>query len=298
MNKSFLKEVPPMIIDFHTHIFPDRIAPATMEKLCSASHTRPFSDGTADGLCASMKQAGIDLSVVMPVATNPHQVAHVNEASARLNEQGNGLVSFACIHPDCENWAQELAHIADMSFAGIKLHPIYQGMNIDDVRFVRILARAGELGLAVMTHAGKDIGFPGEDNCTPEMLRRAVLQAGPVQLVAAHMGGWHNWERVGENLADLPTVALDTAYVLGLVRPDPVDYYSEQERVMLSDGAFVDMVRAFGSKRIYFGTDSPWRGQKEELDYICTLPLTQEEKDDILGGNAQRLLKLGGNEHE
>ena len=49
-----------MIIDFHTHIFPDKIAPSTMDKLCSASHTRPFSDGTADGLRASMRQAGIE----------------------------------------------------------------------------------------------------------------------------------------------------------------------------------------------------------------------------------------------
>jgi predicted TIM-barrel fold metal-dependent hydrolase len=171
-------------------------------------------------------------------------------------------------------------------------------MDIDDVRFVRILARAGELGLAVMTHAGKDIGFPGEDNCTPEMLRRAVRAAGPVHLIAAHMGGWHNWERVGENLADLPNVALDTAYVLGLVRPEPADYYTDEERIMLLDEEFVDMVRAFSSKRICFGTDSPWRGQKQELEYIRSLPLTEEEMTDILGGNAQRLLKLGGNEHE
>lgn len=281
-----------MIIDLHTHTFPDKIVRPTMEKLCAASHTRPFSDGTADGLRASMKRAGVDLSVVMPVATNPHQVAHVNEASARLNGQGAGLMSFGCIHPDCETWREELERIAGMGFAGIKLHPIYQGMDIDDVRFVRILARAGELGLAVMTHAGKDIGFPGQDNCTPEMLRRAVMGAGPVQLIAAHMGGWHNWDQVGECLADLPTVALDTAYVLGLVRPEPEDYYSPQERVMLSDEQFVSMVRAFGARRIYFGTDSPWRGQKQELEHIRSLPLTQEEKTAILGGNAQKLLKL------
>lgn len=287
-----------MIIDLHTHTFPDKIVRATMEKLCGASHTRPFSDGTADGLRASMKQAGVDLSVVMPVATNSHQVAHVNDASAQLNRQGEGLMSFACIHPACENWREQLDRITQMGFPGIKLHPIYQGMDIDNVHFVRILARAGELGLAVMTHAGKDIGFPGQDNCTPEMLRRAVVQAGPVQLIAAHMGGWHNWDRVGENLVDLPTVSLDTAYALGLVRPDPEDYYTAQERVMLSDEQFVSTVRAFGARRVYFGTDSPWRGQKEELDYIRSLPLTDEEKADILGGNAQRLLKLGGNEDE
>ncbi len=281
-----------MIIDLHTHIFPDKIAERTVEKLCMASHTRPFSDATADGLRRSMQAAGVALSVVMPVATNPHQVVHVNDASAQLNEQGEGLMSFGCIHPDCEQWKEELDRVVRLGFKGIKLHPIYQGMDIDDARYVRVLARAGEQGLVVMTHAGKDIGFPGQDNCTPEMLRRAVRAAGPVQLIAAHMGGWHNWDRVCDQLADLPTVGLDTAYVLGLVRPEPEDYYSPEERVMMSKEQFVSMVRTFGAQRIFFGTDSPWRGQREEVAAIEELPLTQEEKQAILGGNARKLLGL------
>lgn len=287
-----------MIIDLHTHTFPDRIVRTTIEKLCIASHTCPFSDGTANDLRRSMKEAGVDLSVVMPVATSPRQVRHVNDASARLNEQGEGLMSFAAIHPALDDWQAELDCVAEQGFCGIKVHPIYQGMDIDDPQYVRLLARAGELGLAVLTHAGQDIGFPGQDNCTPEMLRRAVKAAGPVHVIAAHMGGWHEWDRVGECLSDLPTVALDTAYVLGLVRPKPENYYSMQERQMMSDAQFVDMVRAFGAHRIYFGTDSPWRGQAQELARIRALPLLEEEKRAILGANAQKLLKLEGNECE
>ena len=281
-----------MIIDLHTHIFPDKIAEKTIEKLSWVSHTRSFTNGTADALRTSMKRSGVDLSVVMPVATNPHQVARVNDVSAKLNEQGEGLLSFGCIHPDCEDWKAELDRVARLGFKGIKLHPIYQGRDIDDPHFVRILSYAGELGLVVMTHAGKDIGFPGQDNCTPQMLRRAVKAAGPVQLIAAHMGGWHNWDRVCDQLADLPTVGLDTAYVLGLVCSEPEDYYSPEERVMMSEEQFVSMVRSFGAQRIFFGTDSPWRGQKEERAYIETLPLTPEEKRAILGENAGRLLGL------
>ena len=287
-----------MIIDFHTHTFPDHIAPIAIGKLRLTGHTCPFTDGTAADLRASMQRAGVDLSVVMPVATNPRQVPRVNDASAELNRQGNGLLSFGCVHPDCEDWYEELGRVAELGLPGIKIHPVYQGVDMDDVRFVRILARAGELGLIVMTHAGRDIGFPGQENCTPEMLRRALLQAGPVQLVAAHMGGWRNWDRVGENLSDLPNVSLDTAYALGLIRSEPEDYYTPQQRVMMSDEQFVSMVRAFGSKRILFGTDSPWRGQTEERNHIQSLPLTEAERADLLGGNARRLLKLGGNNHE
>ena len=39
-----------MIIDFHTHTYPDRIAAKTVGLLESRSGTRAHSDGTLDGL--------------------------------------------------------------------------------------------------------------------------------------------------------------------------------------------------------------------------------------------------------
>ena len=56
------------------------------------------------------------------------------------------------------------------------LHPIYQGLDFDDIRYLRILDRCGELGLIVLTHAGRDIGFPLRDHCTPEMTLNALKQ--------------------------------------------------------------------------------------------------------------------------
>lgn len=280
-----------MIVDIHTHTFPDKIAPVAMEKLEAASHTRAFTDGTAAGLQAAMDAAGVDLSVVLPVATNTHQVSRVNDASAALNRQGGGILSFGCIHPDCEDWKQELDRVAALGIKGIKLHPVYQGVDMDDARYVRILARAGELGLVVLTHAGLDLGFPGQVRCTPAMLRRAVMQAGPVKLIAAHMGGWRNWDEVGEQLADT-TVGLDTSYAMGRIAADEGNFYAPEELEMMSAEQFVQLVRAFGAQRIYFGTDSPWRGQEKSIADIKRLPLTEGEKTAILGGNACRLLAL------
>lgn len=280
-----------MIIDLHAHTFPDKIAHAAVAKLRDSSHTHPFTDGTSAGLKEAMEQAGVDLSVVLPVATNTHQVAHVNDASAKLNEREDGILSFGCIHPDCEDWKQELNRIAALGIKGIKLHPIYQGVCIDDVRYVRILARAGELGLVVVTHAGFDIGFPGQDKCAPTMIRRAVQQAGPVKLIAAHMGGWRNWDQVGEHLADT-TVGIDTSYALGRVEPEGEGHFPPGALEMMSGEQFVSMVRAFGAHRIYFGTDSPWRDHKQSIEAIEALPLTAQEKNAILGENARKLLAL------
>lgn len=282
-----------MIVDFHTHTFPDKIAAPTIQKLAAMAHTKPFSDGSAAELAGSMARAGVDRSVVLPVATAARQVPHVNDASAQLNQEwdSRGLISFGCIHPDYPDWKEELARMAALGLKGVKLHPVYQGVDLDDVRYLRIMDRAAEVGLIILTHAGLDIGFPGRVNCSPEMVLRAVRQVGPVTLVLAHMGGWRNWEQVEELLPDTQ-VYLDTSYSLGRVTPLGDGYYGPGDLALMEAEQFMRMVRLFGASRILFGTDSPWGGQGENLALLRDLPLTQGEQAAILGGNAQRLLGL------
>ncbi len=282
-----------MVIDFHTHTFPDKIAAATVAKLAAMAHIRPFSDGTAGGLSAASKAAGVGLSVVLPVATSPRQVAHINDFAARTNESTGetGLLSFGCIHPDYPEWRMELGRAAELGLKGIKIHPVYQGVDLDDPRYLRILDRAGELGLVVVTHGGSDIGYPGVERCTPEMALRAVKQVGPVKLVMAHMGGWRQWDRAEELLADT-SIWLDTSFSTGMLSPQEGDASAPEELAMLDEAGFLRMVRAFGAERILFGTDSPWSGQRESIDWIQALPLAEEEKAAILGDNARRLLGI------
>ena len=282
-----------MIIDIHTHTFPDKIAAATLDKLKHLSHTIPFTDGTAAGLAASMARAGVDRSVVMPVATSPRQVPHVNDASARMNELGaqTGVLSFGCMHPDFDGWKEELARVRDLGLKGIKLHPQYQDTDFDDPRYLRILDRCGELGLVVLTHAGLDIGMPGKDNCAPEMVARVLEQVGPVKLVLAHMGGWRQWDRV-EALLPETGVYLDTSFSLGEITPLDDGHYRPGDLPLLDEAAFLRMVRRFGPDRILFGTDSPWDDQETALARLRALPLEKSELDAILGGNARKLLEL------
>ena len=278
-----------MIFDIHTHTFPDKIARSTIEKLQSMCHTVAYVNGTEAALTASMASTGVDGCLVLPVATSARQVVHVNDASARMNDAGpeTGLWSFGCMHPDFDGWKEELARIAQLGMKGVKLHPIYQGVDFDDLRYLRILDRCGELGLAVLTHAGRDIGFPDRDHCTPEMTLRALRQEGPVKLILAHMGGWREWDRV-EALLPETGVYLDTAFALGRISPLGDGYYGPSDLPLMEVEQFVRMVRKFPG-RVLFGTDSPWRDQTEGIALIEELPLTREEKDGILGGCAQRL---------
>ena len=282
-----------MIVDIHTHTFPDKIAARTVDKLQSMSHTHPFTDGSVQALRASMAAAGVDRSVVVPVATNAHQVPHVNDASIALNEQGGGVLSFGCMHPDFDGWKTELSRLSENGVKGIKLHPVYQEVYFDDPRFLRILDRCAEVGLLVLTHAGRDVGFPdAADYVSPQRIASAMRQTDSVTLICAHMGGWRQWDDV-ERLLPETGVFIDTSFALGQMTPNGDGYYPTSESLqLLSEAQFIRIVRAFGAERVLFGTDSPWGGQAESLRRFRALPLTDAESAAILGGNAQKLLGL------
>ena len=74
-----------MIIDFHTHVFPDKIAKRTIELLAEKGGNPPFSDGSINGLLCEMEKAGADISVTLPVMTNPAQFDSVTRFAAEIN---------------------------------------------------------------------------------------------------------------------------------------------------------------------------------------------------------------------
>lgn len=280
-----------MIIDFHTHTFPERIAARAIEGMQQKSHAAAFASGTVSELNLAMTDAGVDISVVLPVATNPAKLTSVNDVSIASTGK-DGLIYFGAMHPMAANWNEELTRLHASGIQGIKLHPFYQGVDIDDIRTLRILGRAAELGMIAVIHAGNEIAYPGEVRCSPEMAASAIKQLGGADhLIFAHMGGWKNWDRVADHLA-ATRCYIDTAISLGAIMPLDDGYYSASDLPLLSEAAFVELVHAFGAERVLFGTDSPWACQRTEVQRILALGLTQQEKENILCANAERILRL------
>jgi len=264
-----------MIIDFHTHTFPDKIAKASIESLSERSGITPYTDGTVAGLEKSMKEGEVDLSVILPVVTRPSQFETVNRVAAKLCEEKPHLISFGGIHPDCPNIRKKIREIKSLGLKGIKIHPAYQEVYMDDIRYLRILEAATEEGLIVSVHAGVDIGLPEPVYAAVEKIDRAIRETAPRKLVLAHLGGWKEWDAVEELLAG-EEVYMDTAFM--------EDYISDEQLVRI--------IRKHGAEKILFGTDCPWSGQKESIERIRSLPLSEQEKELILGGNAIKLLEL------
>lgn len=238
-----------MIIDFHTHIFPDKIAEKTINGLSEKGGIPAYSNGMLEGLLLSMKEAGVDLSVVLPVVTAPRQFESIHRFAIEINEREYGeqkLVSFGGIHPDTTNYKEELNFIASHGFKGIKLHPDYQETFIDDIKYKRIISYATELGLTIVTHAGFDVGYPDLTHCTPYRTLQMIKDVKPEKLVLAHMGGLNFWDDVEKYLVG-ENVYLDTAYV--------VDEMCEEQ--------FLRIVKNHGVDKILFASDIPWKPQKE-----------------------------------
>ncbi len=282
----------PMIIDFHTHTFPDFLAPKVIPKLEKGSKMHASLDGTMASLEHSMEESGVDISIVLPVATSPSQVITCNNSSLSINEEKAGrIISFGAMHPEYEDYKNELRRIKEHGIKGIKLHPDYQNTMIDDMKYKRLIDAASELDLITIIHAGLDIGLPGPIHAVPTRIKNLVAEVKPEKMILAHMGGFSLWEEVIDVLAE-ENVYLDTAFSLGEINymedfPQEMAKYS-----MMSSELFHRMLQVFGEDRILFATDSPWAGQKETLESISKLELAEAQRRKILGENAYMLLGI------
>ena len=160
------------------------------------------------------------MSVIMPVATKPSQMESINAYAKEICDMyPDKLISFGGIHPDCEDYKRELKNIKEMGLKGIKIHPDYQRVMIDDVRFMNIIEYASELGLIILTHAGIDIGLPELVHCPPDKMRKVIDKIKPEKMIVAHYGGWKQWQEVYEYLAG-ENVYLDTAFTFDYIEKD------------------------------------------------------------------------------
>lgn len=282
-----------MIIDFHTHTFPKQIAQRAIAKLSHSAHIRSYSNGTLEELKHSMETAGIDYSVLLPVVTKPVQQEDINRLAIETNDQyrQTGVLSFGGIHPDNENYREIIRNLATNNIPGVKLHPVFQQTNFDDIRYLRIMECACENDMIILTHAGFDASFPGADFVTPARIRTAYEQIHPDKLVLAHMGGWGCWDEAEEMLAECD-VYFDTAYTLSPMRSNSGEDVSAEHYSPLSREQFLRFVKKHGADHILFGSDSPWTDIKESLELVRECGLNQSELKAVIGENAARLLKL------
>ncbi len=265
-----------MIIDIHTHIFTDELAPRAKQALTESAHGEytPLHDMTKTALLESMDRSGVDVSVIQPIVTKRSQFEKINEWAISLSS--DKLVPFAGMWPHTDDWKEQIDTISSMGFKGIKYHCEYQGFDVDDPKMFPIYDRAFDRGLVILFHGGYDPAFPAPFRSSPEKFANIAKELNGGTIIAAHLGGCRQWERVAENYAGHDEIYIDTS--MGFT------YYSRE--------TFLEIVDAMGADHILFGSDSPWTDPGKEIELLKSMPLTDEQKELILCRNARRLLGI------
>lgn len=278
-----------MIIDFHAHTFPEEIAEGTVRKLARMAHIQNYLNGTLEDLRLSMMRNEIEYTVLLPVATRLGQQASINRLVFSVNENtgSTGILSFGAIHPDDENYRKTLRALAKNGVKGIKLHPVFQKTDFDDIRYMRIIECACENGLIIVTHTGYDVSLPDQTQCAPEHIVPVLDTIKPDKLVLAHMGGWRC------SCCDLSyftgrDVYIDTSFSMA---PSAMRG-TAQEADFLSQDRFTELVKQHGARKVLFGSDSPWTDQGEAVEQLKICGFSEKDLELILGENARKLLSL------
>ncbi len=263
-----------MLIDFHTHIYPEEIAQRAIPHLAKKAGIPYYGLGTAADLLNKFSTWNLSGVVAANIVTSELQHKKVNDFAISVNSRQ--IQALGSVYPGSPQVKDELKRIKKAGLKGIKLHPEYQSFNINDKKAYPIYEKCEELGLFILFHTGRDPGFPNDYRGKPEYLAEIAQDFPKNIFIAGHLGGLNAWDEALEFLCSKENIYFDTAFIAK---------YLPQERAK-------KIIREFGAPKILFATDYPWETVPVMKEYILGLGLNEKELEEIFYKNAARLLKL------
>ena len=263
------------VIDTHCHVYPQRIARRAADNISDFYDGRPHVSGDIDTLLELMEAQGTDYAVVNSAAMSPGQVEAVNHFLLdTVRAYPDKLAPVGSVHPECTGAQMEHAFrfLTDNGFHAVKIHSDMLRIAMDDRVMDRVYSGCREAGLPVLLHTG-DYRF---DFSNPSQLVNVLERFPDLQVIGSHMGGWSVYAEAAERLPKYPNIVVDCSSSF-------CDLTAEETMAIF---------RAFGMKRMMFGTDFPIVVPHFDIDYFLALPLTEEEQADILWRNAVEAYKL------
>ncbi len=261
-----------MVIDVHAHIFPDAIAQKASLSIEKFYDIPVRNGGTVDALLRLGDEAGIDRFVVHSVATTPAHVASVNRfIASSVKAHPDRFIGFGSLHPDLEDPEEAVRQLIDLGLSGVKLHPDMQRFAVDEARAERMFsAFSGKLPLLV--HAG-DARYSYSN---PARIARMMDKFPDMRVIAAHMGGYSEWDEAARTLAGRKNLYVDLSSTM----------------FSMTDEEIVRDLRLFGADRVMFASDYPMWSPADELKRVLGLKLKSEELEQVLSGTARAFLGI------
>lgn len=258
-------------IDIHTHVYPDEIAQK------ATASVRAFYDigdirmsGTVSQLLQQSKAAGIDQSVILPVAIRPDRVRGINSFILEQTKLHEEFIGFGTVHAAMESIGDEARWIMAQGLKGVKMHPDSQRFAIDDLRLFPLYEEI-QGKIPVMLHMGDQ----RYDYSHPIKLRRILDLFPKLDAIAAHFGGYSMQDTACELLKDTGCV-----------------FDVSSSMMFMPEGAAERYIGIYGAERMAFGSDYPMWDPAVEKERFLKLKLTYEQQEQIAHKTAERILVL------
>ncbi|MBE6668161.1 MAG: amidohydrolase [Ruminococcaceae bacterium] len=260
------------IIDSHCHIYPDKIAQKASEATGHFYDLPASLDGKISTLLEHGARAGIDRFVVQSVATTPKQVSSINNFIATAVNEGNGkFTGLGTLHPDSEDMEADVNEIITLGLKGVKMHPDIQQVKLDDPRMHKIYELC-EGRLPMLLHTG-DCRY---DYSNPNRMIPILEKYPNLTVIGAHFGGWSIWEEATAKFTQYENFLVDCSSSLYAISPQKAK----------------ELIMAYGTDRVLFGTDYPLWTPESEIERFMQLDLTDEQREDILYNNTAKLFDI------
>ncbi|MGI6217857.1 MAG: amidohydrolase family protein [Coriobacteriales bacterium] len=263
------------VIDIHTHVWPKFLAPK-VKKLFTSYGQPILTDLTIEGLRRQMHENGVSKAVLLSVATKPSQVETINDELRPYI--GNPVFTpFAAVHPDCDDPVGVIRRASEDGFKGVKLHPVEQHFMPQEKRMFPIYDAIIEEGMVLLFHSGPSANSKDVNDRSLSYAFDGFFDHYDYdKVIVAHMAGLMGVQEVPEDFVFDRPGYVDLAYTTGIT-PDDV---------------WLDMFHRFGTERVMYGSDSPFRSQRYDIEHIAGIGLTKQELRMIFHDNAAKLLGM------
>ena len=258
-------------IDFHSHVYPDAIAPKAADSIREFYHLGDDAmDGKVQTLLEQGTKAGIEKFVILPVALRPSRTRHINDFIIGEVAKEERFFGYGTIHAGMQDICQEVEYIMEKGLLGLKMHPDSQVFAIDDPRLFPVYDMIGDQ-LPILFHMG-DHRY---DYSHPARLRKVLDLFPRLRVIAAHFGGYSMYDTAAELLSDKDC------------------FFDVSSSLMfMEEGVAEKYINHYGAERFVYGSDFPMWDPVREMERFMRLKLTDSQKEQIAHITAEQILKI------
>ena len=269
--------IPAKIIDFHVHLFPDKLFDAIWDSFVRNYNWNIIHRYYYQECIARLRRGGVDIIVYSNYAHRAGIAEGLNRWNENILQEYENLYCFAAYHPD-DDHALEMAErlLENPKILGFKLQLLVQNFYPFDARLFPLYEMVIKKNKHILFHTGT--GPVGNPFVGLEPFMRLLDKFPELPATVAHMGA-HEYEGFIRLLDRYPKLYLDTAFCF---LPPPYEGYKLGP----------DYLEKYKS-RILYGSDYPnlITPREAEIENLLKKGLSQDFYDKVFYENGIALIR-------